>query len=92
MTEGAETIREGEAPGEPNSLMREKTARQEPRPPGRTPRVVWWIVEAVLVVVILGLIWATVLPVIIGRSKNADRYDFLRRPGQQQSRVPRTSR
>ena len=55
-------------------------------------RAIWMSVEVVLVVVILGLITATVLPVFVGRSKNADRFDFLRRPAQQQSRVPRTSR
>jgi hypothetical protein len=41
-------------------------------------RSLWWAVEAVLIVVIFGLIWATVLPAIVGRSKNADRFDFQR--------------
>ena len=89
MTGETDTIREGEAPAEPSLRLAQGAARQEPRPPSVATRAVWIVVEAVLVLLILGLIVATVLPAIVGRSANADRFDFQR---SSRNRTPSTSR
>jgi type II secretory pathway pseudopilin PulG len=52
-------------------------------------RIGWIFVECVLIVLILGLIAATVLPVIVGRSEKADRNDAQRSA---RVRPPPTSR
>jgi hypothetical protein len=70
-------FREGEAPSEPIVSGERQTARTEPRPPNFRRRI-WIGVEAMLVLLIAGLIYATILPAIVGRSKNADRWDYQR--------------
>jgi type II secretory pathway pseudopilin PulG len=52
-------------------------------------RIGWIFVECVLIVLVLGLIAATVLPVIVGRSEKADRNDAQRSA---RVRPPPTSR
>ena len=80
MSIADEASLEGEAPAEPRLPADENPARQEPRPPKLVSRVLWICVEGVLIVLILGLIAATVLPAIVGRSSKADQLGQQRPP------------
>jgi type II secretory pathway pseudopilin PulG len=46
----------------------------------RFRRIGWMLVELLLIVVVLGLITATVLPAIVGRSPKADKFGAQRPP------------